>query len=81
LQINAANYTPVDNGLIPTGEIAPVEGTPFDFRTPTAIGARIKEDNQQLKFGNGYDQNWVLAAPSDLSSPWQPGYLNLFLGV
>ena len=65
LQINAAYYTPVDNGLIPTGEIAPVEGTPFDFRTPTAIGARIKEDNQQLKFGNGYDQNWVLAAPSD----------------
>jgi aldose 1-epimerase len=65
LQINAAQYTPVDNGLIPTGEIAPVEGTPFDFRTPVAIGARIKEDNQQLKFGNGYDQNWVLATPVD----------------
>jgi aldose 1-epimerase len=65
LQINAANYTPVDNGLIPTGEIAPVEGTPFDFRTPVAIGARINEDNQQLKYGNGYDQNWVLTAPSD----------------
>jgi aldose 1-epimerase len=67
LQINAAYYTPVDNGLIPTGEIAPVEGTPFDFRTPVAIGARISEDNQQLKFGKGYDQNWVLATPSDSS--------------
>jgi aldose 1-epimerase len=65
LQINAAYYTPVDNGLIPTGEIAPIEETPFDFRTPVAIGARINEDNQQLKFGKGYDQNWVLAAPSD----------------
>jgi aldose 1-epimerase len=67
MQINADYYTPVDNGLIPTGEIAPVEGTPFDFRTPVAIGARISEDNQQLKFGKGYDQNWVLATPSDSS--------------
>ena len=65
LQINAAAFTPVDNGLIPTGEIAPVEGTPLDFRTPVAIGARINEDNQQLKFGNGYDHNFVLDAPSD----------------
>jgi aldose 1-epimerase len=67
LQINAAFYTPVDNTLIPTGEIAPVEGTPFDFRKPVAIGARIKDDHQQLKFGNGYDLNWVLPTPSDSS--------------
>jgi len=60
MQINAAYYTPVDSVLIPTGEIAPVEGTPFDFRTPTAIGARINEDNNQLKYGLGYDHNWVL---------------------
>jgi aldose 1-epimerase len=65
LQINASHITPVDDGLIPTGEIAPVEGTPFDFRTPVAIGARINEDHQQLIFGKGYDQNWVLTAPSD----------------
>ncbi len=64
LQINAAYYTPVDSTLIPLGEIAPVEGTPFDFRTPTAIGARVNEENQQLKYGRGYDHNWVLQ-PSD----------------
>jgi aldose 1-epimerase len=51
--------TPVDSTLIPTGELAPVEGTPFDFRKPTAIGARINQDNEQLKFGKGYDHNWV----------------------
>ena len=60
MQIFANAYTPVDSTLIPTGEIAPVEGTPFDFRTPTAIGARINENNQQLKYGGGYDHNWVL---------------------
>ncbi len=64
LQINAAQYTPVDSTLIPTGEIAPVEGTPFDFRTATAIGARVNEENQQLKYGLGYDHNWVLT-PAD----------------
>ena len=62
LQIPADYYTPVDSGLIPTGEIASVEGTPFDFRTPTAIGKRVNDDNQQLKFGRGYDHNWVLDA-------------------
>ena len=67
LQINAAYYTPVDSSLIPTGEIAPVEGTPFDFRKPELIGARVNEDNQQLKYGKGYDHNWVLKAPSDTS--------------
>jgi len=62
VQMNADYYTPVDAGLIPTGEIAPVEGTPMDFRTSTAIGARINDDFEQLKFGNGYDHNWVLNA-------------------
>ncbi len=60
LQINADYYTPVDSLLIPTGEIAPVEGTPMDFREPVAIGKRINDDFEQLKFGKGYDHNWVL---------------------
>jgi aldose 1-epimerase len=60
LQINADFYTPVDEGLIPTGEIAPVEGTPLDFRMPTAIGDRVDDDFEQLNFGGGYDHNWVL---------------------
>ncbi|MBN1986992.1 MAG: galactose mutarotase, partial [Prolixibacteraceae bacterium] len=60
VQINADFYTPVDDGLIPTGEIAPVEGTPMDFRKPTPIGERVGNDFEQLKFGNGYDHNWVL---------------------
>lgn len=65
VQINATSFTPVDSFLIPTGEIAPVEGTPFDFRTPLAIGARINDENIQLKYGNGYDHNFVLNTPSD----------------
>jgi aldose 1-epimerase len=60
VMINADKFTPVDSTLIPTGERRPVEGTPFDFRTPTAIGARIAADDEQLKFGNGYDHNWVI---------------------
>lgn len=60
LQINASNYTPVDEGLIPTGEIADVTNTPFDFRIPTAIGSRVNDDNKQLKYGMGYDHNFVL---------------------
>lgn len=60
LVINADSFTPVDSTLIPTGEIASVEGTPFDFRTPTAIGARIGADDQQVRFGGGYDHNFVL---------------------
>ena len=58
--IPADKITPVDNVLIPTGSYMPVEGTPFDFRTPTPIGARIDQDNEQLKFGKGYDHNWVI---------------------
>lgn len=60
VQFNADNYTPVDSTLIPTGKIEPVKGTPFDFTKPTAIGARINDDNQQLKNGKGYDHNFVL---------------------
>jgi len=60
LTIDADRYTPVDDTLIPTGELATVEGTPFDFRKPTAIGARINADNAQLKNGKGYDHNWML---------------------
>ncbi len=60
VQINADAYTPVDEHLIPTGEIAPVEGTPMDFRQLTAVGKRISDNFEQLKRGNGYDHNWVL---------------------
>jgi aldose 1-epimerase len=62
LMIDAGRYTPVDTGLIPTGELAAVAGTPFDFRTPTAIGARIDVSNEQLRIAGGYDHNWVLNA-------------------
>lgn len=61
LTINADHITPVDANLIPTGELMPVEGTPFDFRQPTAIGDRIEADNEQLRNGKGYDLNWALA--------------------
>lgn len=58
--VNADRFTPVDSTLIPTGEIRSVAGTPFDFRTPTAIGARIAQDDEQLRYGRGYDHNFVL---------------------
>ncbi|MFA6831789.1 MAG: aldose epimerase family protein [Bacteroidaceae bacterium] len=58
--INADYYTPVDETCIPTGEIAPVEGTPMDFRTPHVVGERIDSDFEQLKIGIGYDHNYVL---------------------
>ena len=60
MTINASHTTPVDSVLIPTGEIADVTGTPFDFRQPHAIGERIGADNEQLRNGAGYDHNWVL---------------------
>jgi len=60
LTLNAETFTPVDSGLIPTGEIIPVEGTPMDFRTATAIGKNIDADYEQLKIAGGYDHNWVL---------------------
>jgi aldose 1-epimerase len=67
--INADRFTPVDSTLIPTGELRSVEGTPFDFRTPTAIGARIEQQDQQLLFGHGYDHNYVLNKPDSASGP------------
>lgn len=60
LMVDANSITLVDSTLIPTGEIASVEGTPFDFRNATPIGSRINDDNQMLKYGGGYDHNWVL---------------------
>jgi aldose 1-epimerase len=63
VQINADQTTPVDSGLITTGGFADVTGTPFDFRTPTAIGARINDADQVLQYGPGYDHNWVINKP------------------
>jgi len=60
LMIDADSTTPVGPGLIPTGKLESVEGSPMDFRTPTAIGLRINDDYEQLKLGQGYDHNWVL---------------------
>ncbi len=58
--INADRFTPVDQTLIPTGELRPVEGTPFDFRQPAVIGARIKADDAQIRIAGGFDHNWVV---------------------
>jgi aldose 1-epimerase len=63
--LNADHFTPVDSTLIPTGEIRSVTGTPFDFRTPTPIGARIAQDDEQLRYGRGYDHNVVLNKGGD----------------
>jgi aldose 1-epimerase len=60
LKIDASHITPVDANLIPTGELKPVEGTPFDFRTPHAIGKRIDADDPQIRLGRGYDHNFAL---------------------
>lgn len=68
LTIEADAYTPVDSTLVPTGEIAPVEGTPFDFRDPTPIGARIDAEHPQLAHGGGYDHNFVLRRPGAAGS-------------
>ena len=69
VKINAAAYTPVDSTLIPTGRIAPVAGTPFDFRTDVEIGARIDQPDPQIKNGGGYDHNFVLM-PTNTDSTW-----------
>lgn len=60
VELAADSYLPVDQGLIPTGELRPVEGTPFDFREPKPIGKDIDADNEQLRLGGGYDHCWVL---------------------
>jgi aldose 1-epimerase len=61
LTLNAEGFTPINDTFITLGNINPVEDTPFDFRTPTAIGAHINDDVHQLEYGHGYDHNWVLA--------------------
>jgi len=71
--IKAGKFTPVDKTLIPTGELRPVNGTPFDFRKPMTIGCRIGNHDEQLKFGNGYDHNWAVRA--------RPGRLELMARV
>ncbi len=63
LMIKSDCITPVDAGLIATGKLRPVDGTPFDFRKPTAIGGRVNAADEQLKFGGGYDHNWVIKKP------------------
>jgi aldose 1-epimerase len=65
ITIDADQFTPVDATLIPTGELRPVAGTPFDFRKPMAIGARINGDDEQIKYGKGYDHNFVLNGQPD----------------
>ena len=77
LTIHADRFTPVDKVLIPTGKLQSVKGTPFDFTKPTAIGARIDQDDEQLKLGHGYDHNFVLnagkkAAPSPAAVVFEP---------
>lgn len=64
--MNADYYTPVDSTFMTTGEILPVEGTPMDFRCPTAIGVRINQNFEQLKNGNGIDHNWILNTKGDI---------------
>jgi aldose 1-epimerase len=65
LELVAHGYLPVDSTLIPTGEIREVENTPFDFLTPTRIGDRIGDNDQQLAYGLGYDHCWVFNEQSD----------------
>jgi aldose 1-epimerase len=77
LMIRGDRITPVDAALIPTGELRPVKGTPFDFTQATAIGARINQDDVQLKLGKGYDHNWVLpvadkGAPALVAEVYEP---------
>ena len=78
LTLTAHRYTPVDSTLIPTGELAPVAGTPFDFTTPHAIGERIRDaSSQQIVFGRGYDHNFVLDSggstkPVLAAHVWEP---------
>ncbi|HKG25221.1 MAG TPA: aldose epimerase family protein, partial [Thermomicrobiales bacterium] len=72
LQINAGHYTPVDATFIPTGELASVAGTPFDFRAPQPIGARIRDGHPQLVIGRGYDHNFVLDHPDPASRTLLP---------
>lgn len=67
MTVNSSAYTPTDELLMPTGEIAPVDGTPMDFRTPKLIGEEIDADFEAVKFGDGYDHNWCLDTGGDLT--------------
>jgi aldose 1-epimerase len=69
IAIHASRFTPVDSTLIPTGELKKVAGTPFDFTKATAVGARIEQNDEQLKFGKGYDHNWVLDKKAGSTAP------------
>jgi aldose 1-epimerase len=69
LQLNASRFTPVDETQIPTGELRAVKGTPFDFTKPVTIGERIDTNELQLRYGHGYDLNWVIDAKGDGSEP------------
>ena len=74
MMLAADSFTPVDATLIPTGELRPVDGTPLDFRTPTRIGARIDQDDAELRYGGGYDVNWVVnGEPGELRLAAQVG--------
>ena len=64
--IPAEKFTPINRSLIPTGELAPVAGTPFDFRHPAAVGKRISEPDEQLQRAGGYDHNWAFSRPGEL---------------
>ena len=68
LTINASGFTPIDDTFMTSGEIAKLEGTPFDFRTPHLIGERIDADSEQLRNGHGYDHNWVLDTGGDITA-------------
>ena len=67
LSLNSSSYTPVDDTYMTTGEIAPTEGTPFDFRQVKTVGADIDADDEQIRNGNGYDHNWVLNTGGDIT--------------
>ena len=69
LMVDADQYTPTDKTSIPLGKNAPVQGTPFDFRKPTAIGARLRTDDEQLIWAQGYDHNWVLFKHGNATAP------------
>lgn len=69
IQINADSYVPVDETLIPTGKIETVEGTPMDLRQLVTVGDHIDDDFAQLRYGSGYDHNWVLNTKGDLNTP------------
>jgi aldose 1-epimerase len=69
LRINASHFTPVDAGLIPTGRIVPVSGTPHDFRQATPVGSRLRTGDTQLRYAGGYDHNWVLDRPGPGLAP------------